>query len=67
MNPQRYSLARSLTPTGETGPEKVSQSSGSFSALPRLYYRTQELTGKEKIILASCGKLVFDDQPLKGI
>ncbi len=33
-----------------------SKSSASFSALAQLYYRTQERTRKEKILLAGCGK-----------
>jgi phosphoheptose isomerase len=32
----------------------------------QLYYRTQELTRKEKILLAGCGESIFDAQPLKG-
>jgi O-antigen ligase/polysaccharide polymerase Wzy-like membrane protein len=33
---------------------------------PRLYYRTQELTGKAKIILASCGEVGFRCPAPKG-
>src|SRR5712671_5020114 len=61
MNPQRYSPAGARTTTGGCSGEGGSGESGTspqhhYPALAQIYYRTQERTRKEKIVLAGCGK-----------
>jgi hypothetical protein len=61
------SLAGSLTLPARPVRRKCKQSSGSFSALLGYTTEHKNLPEKRRLFWQAAGKLVFDDQPLKGI